>query len=257
VNITCRICQVSCKIEFQPPLKNFIIHSIANFPGRSAGKHKLIIYRRLCRPKKETRRRNQYVVSDIKRERSLVVKKWGGSLTSIELAKTDDEIVSAAIGYFIIGLLSSTGGLLLHGAFLEHNNKAYLFLGESGAGKSTIAHNASKFHCIHDDRFAVRKIGNRWYAFGVPLLDNNGDPGKNFKAPISGIYAIQKSNQLFKTKVGRRDAISLISRNMILPPGNSLIAKKMSDNLLSFVQKNMIEKLAFMKTSDVSGLLLK
>ena len=61
------------------------------------------------------------------------------------------------------------GGLLLHGATVQKNDKAVLFLGLSGAGKSTITHLCRPDACFSDDGVIIRKEGGQIHAFRSPF----------------------------------------------------------------------------------------
>lgn len=65
--------------------------------------------------------------------------------------------------------LISHGGLLLHGAALQKDNNTVLFLGSSGAGKSTITHLCRPDACFSDDGVIVRKEGDQIHAYRSPF----------------------------------------------------------------------------------------
>ena len=69
-------------------------------------------------------------------------------------------------------LLATHGGLLVHAAGLEVNGKGYLFLGDSGAGKSTIAgffeDRLGEGRVFSDDRIILRYLQGKWWVFGSP-----------------------------------------------------------------------------------------
>lgn len=90
---------------------------------------------------------------------------------------------------------------LMHASAVYHNNKGYLFLGDSGAGKSTIAEILEKHFgqkkIFSDDRVIIRKKENKWWVFGTPW--NGTFPrSRPDGVEIGGMYFLQKadSNQL-------------------------------------------------------------
>ncbi len=81
-------------------------------------------------------------------------------------------------------------GLLLHASGLVRGNRAYVFPGESGAGKTTIVRHSSGMAVLSDEVVAVRLNGNRDapVAFGTPFYGDWGRPGEEIDAPIQGLF---------------------------------------------------------------------
>jgi len=65
-------------------------------------------------------------------------------------------------------LIIAHGGVILHGACVVKNGNAHIFYGTSGAGKSTICELSSDCIIASDDLTAIRKIGSRFLAWGMP-----------------------------------------------------------------------------------------
>lgn len=95
---------------------------------------------------------------------------------------------------FINHLGKNEKGILIHAAGVIYDDKGYLFVGCSGAGKSTI----SKFFMqngrvtvLSDDRIVIRNINGSYYIFGTPW---HGDANiySNQGAPLKGIYFLEK-----------------------------------------------------------------
>lgn len=67
-------------------------------------------------------------------------------------------------------LLIEKGDFILHASTILANNKAYLFTGKSGIGKSTIASIfLGTYTCIGDDLICIRKDKSRYVAYSLPL----------------------------------------------------------------------------------------
>lgn len=90
------------------------------------------------------------------------------------------------------------GGMMLHASAVALNGEAYLFSGPSGVGKST--HTAlwqehfgkENAVIINDDKPAVRKIGETYYAFGTPF-SGKFDLSRNQGFPIKGICFLNRA----------------------------------------------------------------
>jgi energy-coupling factor transporter ATP-binding protein EcfA2 len=181
----------------------------------------------------------------------LEVLEWSTREVTIRLPFAAPRGISAALAHSIVKVLSNNQGLLLHAACLIRDEKAYLFLGRSGAGKTTIARHASGFEYVHDDNVAVRRRHGRWWAYGVPTLDNSGRPGLNVAAMIGGLYLIEKSGWLRKRALRRVAALRAMPGHVIMPVNDPLTRKNVFDTLLSLLAEVDIWRLQFRRDSDV------
>ena len=71
----------------------------------------------------------------------------------------------------MVQLLSQGRGLLVHACGVKYKEKGFLFVGSSGAGKSTMANiwkNQKGAIILSDDRIVIRKIGTQFFIFGTP-----------------------------------------------------------------------------------------
>jgi hypothetical protein len=66
-------------------------------------------------------------------------------------------------------LVENNAGLLLHACGVKTRQGGLLFVGKSGAGKSTTARLwAGKGKILNDDRIIIRKLGDGYHMFGTP-----------------------------------------------------------------------------------------
>jgi len=73
-------------------------------------------------------------------------------------------------------LLARQGGFLAHASGILYDQQALLFMGSSGTGKTTSArlweqHTSAAVLC--DDRIALRRVGDAFWAFGTPWHGNH------------------------------------------------------------------------------------
>ena len=71
---------------------------------------------------------------------------------------------------FFIYLFSKHQRLIQHGCGIDHNGTAYVFLGNSGAGKTTLSRilNRNGLTVLSDDRIILHKGKTRFTAYGSP-----------------------------------------------------------------------------------------
>ena len=116
---------------------------------------------------------------------------------------------------FYVQLLQHDG-LMLHSSAIELDGKAYLFSGDSGAGKST--HTSlwmQKFgppaRIFNDDKPALRFLDGRWYAYGTPWSGKNGI-NENIRVPLAGICFLKKAPLNRIRRLDPREAVMHIVR---------------------------------------------
>jgi len=92
-------------------------------------------------------------------------------------------------------LLVKNKGLMVHASASLIDGKAYIFLGQSGAGKSTIVKILSaKYHPLADDMLIVKLEDGKPYLYQVPFVERNFIQNKNLERyEIGGFYFLQKS----------------------------------------------------------------
>jgi hypothetical protein len=79
---------------------------------------------------------------------------------------------SRLLSYSYAQILASHGGMLVHAAAVIRNERAYLFFGKSGDGKSTAAAISRRFGVIGDDVIAVKRQGRDFIAYPTPWKQN-------------------------------------------------------------------------------------
>jgi hypothetical protein len=82
-----------------------------------------------------------------------------------------DPFSGPTLELLMINYLALGRGVILHGCGIEKEGEGILFIGESGAGKSTMANlwNADEgIEILSDDRIIVRKSGGDFRIYGTP-----------------------------------------------------------------------------------------
>lgn len=103
----------------------------------------------------------------------------------------------------ILSYLIKDTGFFQHASSIVHNGKAYLFLGKSGAGKTTISTLLKKrFHRLADDLVLIRKIGDSYHCFQNPLWERNWWLSKHTESYALGkVFFLRKSNHCKVTRL--------------------------------------------------------
>jgi hypothetical protein len=113
--------------------------------------------------------------------------------------------------------LLDSGGLEMHscGIFDQDLDRAYLFVGMSGAGKTTMANqwqNESRALVLSDDRILIRKEEGRYWLHGTPW---HGDAqlSEQKRAPLSHIFFLEKGKKNERIAIGPAEASARLLRS--------------------------------------------
>ena len=138
--------------------------------------------------------------------------------------------------YLLFYLLKRTG-FFMHGSVSIHNNKALLFLGPSGKGKSTIIgllRNKALPFC--DDSFIIRKIKSNYYCFQTPFLDKQSWVKKQSKGYlIKNIYILEQSKTVSIENTNQFDAKNILLGELV---GNHTNIKHSTYALMKFLKNS-------------------
>ena len=86
-------------------------------------------------------------------------------------------------------------GFLLHAASVTRDGKAYIFVGRSGAGKSTVASLSPRGSVLTDEISLLKRIDGEWRAFGTPFWGEFKADGLNTSAPVAGIFRLIQARE--------------------------------------------------------------
>jgi hypothetical protein len=118
-----------------------------------------------------------------------------------------------------INLLAEGKGALLHACCIDDNGEGYLFLGQSGAGKSTMANlwnEESGITVLSDDRVLLSMTEQGLTAYGTPWHGTE-KYAVNARVPVSKIFFISHADKNSVLPVNGITAVSELVRNAFLP----------------------------------------
>lgn len=111
-------------------------------------------------------------------------------------------------------MLSKKRGIIVHASGMEINGEGVLFMGKSGAGKSTITNiflTDGNNKVLNDDRIIIRNINNQFLIYGTPW---HGDIKEcsGQKTPLKKIYFIKHGKE---NRVRELTSIEKVSRLIV------------------------------------------
>ncbi len=127
-------------------------------------------------------------------------------------------------------LLATREGMLIHAASAVRGGRAFLFVGPSGAGKTTIARLAPPDATLLTDEISyVRHVDGRYVAFGTPFAGELGHAGAPIAAPIAAIYRLEQRSDHVVAPLNRADAVRLLMRNALFFAEDAVLAGALLD----------------------------
>lgn len=153
-------------------------------------------------------------------------------------------------------ILAERGGFLLHAASAMCEERAYLFSGVSGAGKTTMTRLAPADVTLLTDEISyvrtVREIGFGSYrAFGTPFAGELARAGENCSAAIGGLFFLEKGPENRIEQVPSAEAVRRLMRNILFFGADSRLVDKLLSSSFDFVARVPIRRLTFYPDSKV------
>ena len=132
-------------------------------------------------------------------------------------------------------LLHQNQGLLLHASFIRWQGSGILFSAPSGTGKSTqanlwVQHQGAEV--INGDRAALRQVGGRWQAFGLPYAGSSG-VYRNESVPISALVVLRQGKENRLRSLTRGEAFARLFPEVTVHRWDPDFVQDTMDTLLS------------------------
>lgn len=137
--------------------------------------------------------------------------------------------------HIFYNLLKKNHSFCMHSSAVVKNEKtAYLFLGKSGAGKSTVLKLLKKnMTPIYDDMGFIKKESNAYNLYITPYQEKNKYPKDNSRFTINKIFIIKKSPHFDIKKVPDTDLSSIIK---II--ASQILVNKNKRDIFDFIAKH-------------------
>ena len=126
-----------------------------------------------------------------------------------------------------------TGGLVFHSSALDDNGQGIVFIGHSGAGKSTQVDLWSQepgVIAMNDDRIAVRMEADGPMCYGTPW-GGTADIARNHAAPLAALIVLEQASENAIQPVAPAAAASLLAARAFLPYWDPALMQRALANL--------------------------
>ena len=156
-------------------------------------------------------------------------------------------------------VLAREGGFLVHAASAIRNERAFLFAGVSGAGKTTMARLAPPDATVLTDEISyVRRIGHEgawlqpsvtrhrhYKAYGTPFAGELARVGANTSAPLETLYLLVQGPENRISPVPKIDAARALMRHVLFFAEEEEMVARVFDSVLEFVSRVDVAQLVF------------
>ena len=142
--------------------------------------------------------------------------------------------------------LTERGGFLLHAASVIRHDRAFVFTGVSGAGKTTIAKLApADATLLTDEISCVRREAGAYSAYGTPFAGELERPGENVKAPLRAVYLLRQGPEHRVDPVTHPEALRALMRNVLFFAEDAALVRRVFLAVCALVDDVPVRRLTF------------
>ena len=153
-------------------------------------------------------------------------------------------------------ILAERGGFLLHAASAIWDNRAYLFSGVSGAGKTTMTRLAPADVTLLTDEISYVRPEAAWpkdvepgdgayRAFGTPFAGELAKAGENCSAAISALFFLEQGPVNRVEELSSTEAVRRLMRNILFFAEDPALVEELLATACDFVARVPIRRLTF------------
>jgi len=152
--------------------------------------------------------------------------------------------------------LAERSGFLLHAASVIQANRAFIFAGPSGVGKTTISRLApEEAHLLTDEISYVRRLSGSWVAFGTPFAGELARPGENRSAGVEALFLLRHGVENRIEPLSAAAGVRSILRNVLFFADDPVLAHRLFDSVCEFVDSVRVFELSFLPDTRVWSLI--
>jgi hypothetical protein len=158
-------------------------------------------------------------------------------------------------GLILYYLTVINGDIMIHAAGINDAGHGYLFTGESGKGKSTMAGLWEKrgSKVIHDDRLIIRKADDGYRMFNTPVY-NNDEPDES---SLGRIFIIDHGIENKIIPLKEASAVSLVMANCIQHTWGPGIILKLLESVSAMCRDIPTYRLYFRPEESITDYIVK
>jgi len=152
--------------------------------------------------------------------------------------------------------LASNHGFLLHAASAIVDNRAFIFTGQSGAGKTTISRLAPASATLLTDEISYIRRDNEMYrAWGTPFAGELATPGDNASAPIAALYFLHHAPENRIAELAPAEALHRLMKNILFFAEDSELVQLVFSTAAEFLERTPVFRLEFKPNAAIWNLI--
>lgn len=139
------------------------------------------------------------------------------------------DLLRATFGVLIVRL----GGVLVHGAAFLENDRARVFFGPSGRGKTTLSRFAEKSgkKILTDESVAILPNKGEVWAWATPFYGELGKVSVNAGAPLEMAALLQQAKEHRLIPIPQSELFKQMLQNLFFFPANRFSVETVFDNV--------------------------
>jgi hypothetical protein len=154
-------------------------------------------------------------------------------------------------------MLARHGGFLVHASSAVRNERAFLFAGVSGAGKTTMARLAPPDVALLTDEISYVSFQEDQYsAAGTPFFGELARVGENMRAPIECLYLLAKGPDNKIELVTGPNAVRGLLENILFFAKEPALVNMVFDAACRFITRVPVRRLTFAPDASVWKLIV-
>ncbi len=105
-------------------------------------------------------------------------------------------------------LIFRSGGVMLHAAGILRDGLVYVFFGQSGVGKTTVAHFSPPDNVLNDDLLGVLPSSRGWTVHSTPFWNPSQVRPNRLSGPLAGMYRLVQADHVYTEGLTSGEAIA-------------------------------------------------
>ncbi len=143
-------------------------------------------------------------------------------------------------------MVFTSGGILVHASGIIIDQIGYLFIGKSGAGKSTIVRNSKDKEILGDDMLVVFPSGEGWHVMATPFTNPDLQGIKPKRAQLGNLNYLRKSLSTYCEEIPSSEALAELVANVPVVPSIPEFTLEVIDRCRKIVNEISCRKLYFL-----------
>jgi hypothetical protein len=171
-----------------------------------------------------------------------------GSLAISSRAPLDELDYFLRVVYALLAF--EQGGLLFHSAGVVRDQKAFLFFGHSGVGKTTVARLSRPYLLLNDDLILLKPDARGWQAHATPFYNPTQLSPTAAQAPLAGLFHLVQDQVTDLKPLPKAHSLAEMISNTPVLPLSPLLTPLLLKRLETLLDSTPIYNLHFRKDAS-------